>query len=624
MFLRTVVRDRRVWLTLLFGVLAFVLARFGIPDRQAIDWVVKAGYWSVLVATAVAAYASWRTFRGDVVAFRWTRRHGAVAALIAFAGAVLLAHDRYGFKILADEELLAGTSMGMHLGREVAYPIRATDIQGPYQILQSVLDKRPFFYPFLVSVVHDLTGYRVANAFYLNTVFGFAFLALIYVAGRKLGGSPWAGALLVVLFAGLPLLSQQMKGGGFDLLNALMLTVVMLLAIRFAERRDEISQEALCWATVLLAYTRYESILFVVPVALLVLWGWRREQRVILSWPVVVAPLFLIFCVLQNRVFAVHSASWELAGVKGATTPFGWQYVGPNLGHALAFFFDTTGYQPNSPCFAAMGLIAVPLFGLWIARAWRTKGVAPEHAAVSACGAGLIAIWALLMAYFWGRFDDPLIHRLSLPVHVLFAIAIAVVGSLWLRRRGWQVLAAAAVIALIVYSLPAMSRGAYAASYSPAVEMAWRTEFLRRFPERDYLFIDNDATFWIEHKVPATPAKQAHDRETSLVYLLRNDAFSAIYVLQHYKIDPSTGARTLEAADDLGPDFELEPVWERHIQTLFIGRISRVVAIREGDKVVAKAGWAISPEHPSSATRSDAEMDAAKKAFVDNWLKQLP
>jgi hypothetical protein len=625
MVLLTFVRDRRLWLTALCAALAFVIGKVALSDHAAITWVVDAGYWAVLLATAAWAASLWRTFRSDLGGFHWEKASWPVLALIAVAASVLLAHEQYGFKILADEELLAGTAMDMHFDRKVAYPVRATDIQGPLQILQSVLDKRPFFYPFLVSVAHDLTGYRVENAFYVNTLLGIVFLGLAYVAGRKLGGSPWAGALVVLLFTGLPLLAQQMKGGGFDLLNIVMLLALLLLAIRYAERRDEASQEALCFAAVLLAYTRYESILFAVPVAALVLWAWRRERRVILTWPVMVAPLFLSICLLQNRVFAVHEGSWELSGVEHATTPFGWQYVGSNLGHALAFFFDTTGYQPNSPFFAALGLLAVPLFGLWIARVWRAPEVRAQDAAVSAFGAGLFAIWALLMAYFWGQFDHPVIRRLSLPVHLLLALAVVAVGALWLGRRGWQFLCAAATVALVVYSLPSMARRAYDALYSPAVEMEWRTEFLHRFPERDYLFIDNDATFWIAYRVAATPAKQARERKEGLAFVFRNDAFSAVYVMQHFKVDPVTGERTLEPTDDIGPDFELEPVWERRIQTLFIGRISRVVAIRADGKVTTTAGLVKAPGSGTPGpTRTEAELDAAKKAFVDNWLKQLP
>lgn len=624
--LRLLARDRRVWLVVLLSGLAVVVSRWTLPQKAAIATVTRGGYWALVLIFGYFAYLVGRIVRDGWRQHRFVRTDFGVLCLILVTGSVLLAHERYGFKILADELLLEGTSMGMHYDRVAAYPIRATDVQGPFQITQNVIDKRPFFYPFLVSIAHDLTGYRVENAFYVNTVLGFVFLALVYEVGRRLGGSMWAGVMLVLLFAGLPLLSQQMKGGGFELLNLVMIATVLLLAVRFAERRDEASEEALCVAALLLAFTRYESILLLVPVAALVLWAWWREQRTILTWPVIVTPAFLIFPLAQNRVFAFNGSAWELAS-RGATEAFGWRYVSDNLGHALAFFFDFSGYEPNSPLFAAIGLLAAAFFIVWIVGVLRRgRGAEPAHVATAFLGLGLFGIWALLMLYFWGQFDDPVIHRLSLPVHLLMAVAIAAVGNSVVRHaRAWKVGSVIAVIGLLVYSLPVMSRRAYGATYSPAAEMEWRTEFLHRFPERDYLFIDNDSIFWIVHHIPATAATQARDREEGLIYLLSNDAFSAMYVMQHYRIDPETGARKLEPTDDIGPDFELQPVWERRIQTLFIGRISRIVAIHQHGKVVARAGLAVTPPGTTvPPKRSPEEWEKAKSAYIENWFKQLP
>ena len=167
-----------------------------------------------------------------------------------------------------------------------------------------------------------------------------------------------------------------------------------------------------------------------------------------------------------------------------------------------------------------------------------------------------------------------------------------------------------------------MSRRAYANSYSPAVEMEWRREFLQRFPEKDYLFIDNDSVFWITSHVAATPALQARERKEGIVYHLRNHSFSAIYVFQHYHVEDQTGALQLEPTDDIGAEFELETVWERRIQTLLIGRISRVTRIREGEKIAAEARAFVTPV--AGPGRSPADLEKAKKEYVERWLKQLP
>lgn len=620
-FLKLMLRQSRVWLVGLLGVLVFVVGRWVISPEAAVPTVAKGGYWVMLVTVVLFARTLWRLTRESLSNYRPSRADWAALALIVACGGVWVAHERQGFKILADETLLLGTSMGLHYEREVAFPVRATDVQGPFQFPERHLDKRPFFYPFVVSLVHDVTGYRPTNGFHVNAVLGFLFLGLAYVIGWRLGGTRWSGALWVLLFAGLPLLAQQAAGGGFELLNLVMMATFLLLALRYAERPDDLSLEAMCLAAVLLAQTRYESVLFVLPAAVIALWGWWRDGRVFLSWPVVLCPVFLLPYVLQNRVFEMNTGVWEMASRPGYEVPFSLGYVPDNLGHALAFFFDTSGYQGNSIYFSALGLLALPFFALMILRLLR-GATAGQPVAVGATGIGLFLIGGLLLAYFWGQFDHPVIRRLSLPLHWLMAMAVATVGAQLIRRTVvWQALCAGAVLALLVQGIPTMARQAYLWDYQPAVEMEWRADFLARQTRRDFLFIDRDVTFWITQRISATPVAQATLRKEGLAYHLRNHSFSAMFVFQRFTVDDQTGALTIDPTDDLGPNFELEPVAQRRIATLHLARISRIGAIRENGEIVARAVLAVPAVEPQL---SSAELQKVKAEYLEKWIKQLP
>ncbi|MCC6416136.1 MAG: glycosyltransferase family 39 protein [Opitutaceae bacterium] len=621
----TLLKDRRLWLLGLLGVLAFVVARWSIPTDRAFHLVVKTGYWVMLATVLLFGRALWRLAKVDMAGWRPDRAEWWALGLVLATAGLWQAHEKHGFKILADEVLLLGTSMDLHYNREPTYPIRATDVQGPYQVLQSVLDKRPFFFPFVVGLVHDLTGYRSANPFYVNMVLSVVFLTLVYVLARRIGGSPWAGALGVLLFAGLPLMAQQAAGGGFELLNLVMLTGVMLLALRYAAKPDALAVETLCLAAVLLAQTRYESAIMILPVAIIVLWGWQRAGRVDLPATLWLLPVLLMPYVLQNRRFGSDAGLWELAGQGGgATEPFGLHYLPDNLGHALAFFFDTTGFQPNSLLFAGAGLLALPLFGIWITRVLRGEDHGNrQNVALVAMGLGLLAINALFMVYFWGQFDHPVIRRLSLPLHVCMMIAIVCVLTHWVRWRGkWHFACALAVLALLVQGLPVMAKRAYEKDYTPGVEMAWRQEFIDHHPARDFLFIDQDSIFWVTQRIPATPIKQAQLRKEGLAYHLRNHSFSAMYVFQRFKVNDQTGELVLDEADDVGPGFALEPVWEKRIATLLIGRISRITEITEEDGRVTAATEFVQSE--KSETRTPEQIEKAKAEYLDYWIKQLP
>ena len=450
------------------------------------------------------------------------------------------------------------------------------------------------------------------------------FLWLVYLVGLHAGHSRWAGILGVLLFAGLPLLAQQSSGGGMELLNLVMIAAFGFLTLVYLEEPDgEHRLEALIFAALLLASTRYESVVFLVFAAVAVLIGWIRICRVHLSWPLIFSPIFLAPILVQNRIFSGNSRAWEMESLSGITQPFGVQYLSQNLGHALAFFFDFSGYQPCSSLFAALGLAALPFFFLWLVRIFRRLGESsPAELTWAILGTGLFAVTAVYLFYFWGQFDQPLIHRLSLPLHLLMALAIMVVGAQLFRSiRGWQIMAVVATGGIVFQGLPVMAKQAYRTSYSPGVEMQIRGDFLARLPDRNILFIDNDAFFWITHLIPASGIRQAQFRKDGLVYHMRNHSFQDIYVFQSIKVDGATGVRSVDPEDELGPDFELEQVLERRVQTLLFARISRVKSIMRGEETLARATRFIEPLKERHTTE---ELGKIRTIYLENWIKQLP
>ena len=139
-------------------------------------------------------------------------------------------------------------------------------------------------------------------------------------------------------------------------------------------------------------------------------------------------------------------------------------------------------------------------------------------------------------------------------------------------------------------------------------------------PRHDYLMIDNDAILWVSHLVSATTVPQAIKRRDAVVFTLRNHTFSGIYAFQRFNINETTGALTLRDGDDLGPDFVLETVREERLQTLTLTRISRVKDVRQGPvSLTAPDGG-----KPPVVTLNRAEIEKTRKAYIENFIKQLP
>ncbi len=615
-----IARDRRCLLLVLTVALAVVLAFFAVPDQQAIALVSHLGYWFVLGAFILWLRALWQTFEADLRAMRWRTMDWATVTVIFLGGGVLLAHETFGFKIIMDELMLLGTSMSMHLDKTVLTPLRGNDIQGAFMIVEGIVDKRPLFFPFLTSVLHDLTGYRPENAFALNAVLTFVFLALVGQLGRLLAGRT-AGWLGIVLLAGLPLLGQNATGGGFELLNLVMIMATMLLGMRWMERRDGPALTAFCFSGLLLAQVRYESVIYLLPVALMVLLVWWKEGKAVLSWPIIFAPLLMIHYPLQHRIFDLRASAWEMFSKPGYTEPFSISYVPENLAHGLKFFFARASDQPNSLVLSILGCLAVPFFVLLVLKRVRTLGSQTSvNVTVTMFSLGFAVQFALMMCYFWGKFDDPVIRRLSLPTHLGMVVAVLAVLPSFARPVLIRALLGVAALGLVALSVPSMSAHAYSQEYIPGRETAWRREFMAAQARPDYLMIDNDATLWVTHLVSATPTVMAAEkRRKDIAFHMRNHTFSDVFVFQRFTIDPDTGKMTLRDGDDLGPAYVLEPVAERRLQILTLSRISRV-------KEIHSDGEVITAPDPVTATvpKSRAEVDRARQMFLESYMKQLP
>ncbi len=614
--------DRRVWLFALVAALAVVLGFFSISGEAAIVFVSRTGYWFVLAAFVLFGRALWLAFRDDLRALRWSRVDWASAVVVGLGGLVLLVHETFGFKILMDEIMLLGTSMSMHFDKTVLTPMRGNDIQGAFVILDGMMDKRPLFFPFLLSVVHDLTGYRPENVFVLNGILTFVFLGLVNLAGRMLAGR-MAGWIGVALFAGLPLLGQNATGGGFELLNLVMILATLLLGARFIAKRDEAALAAFVLSGLLLAQVRYESMLYLLPVALIVLWVWCTDRRVTLPWPIVIAPLLLVPYPLQHQIFALRSSAWELGGQGQAAvyhTPFALEYLPDNIASAIRFFFANPKDQPNSLVLSIVGWIALPFFLLFLAKRVRNlRNESPAFAANAFFTIAFTAQFALLMVYFWGKFDDIVIRRLSLPTHLWLVLALMGVLPQFAHAAVQRALLGLAVLGLLVNGVPSMAAHAYSQEYLPGRETAWRREFMAEQKRHDYLVIDNDSTMWIAHQITATPILQAIKNRGSIAVLMKNRTFSAVYVFQRFDIDEQTGKMKLRDGDDLGPEFVLETVREERMKYLTLSRLSRVKEIRVG-KVSVSTPESQLPEVP----KDRAEIEKLRREYLENYVKQLP
>lgn len=574
-------RSRLVLLGLI-AVLAAMLGFVTFTPRQVKPWIVAGAYYYIFAVFALFSFYAWKLLRSRrAVWIGWLRHPGWAGAVLLTATAFTLWADPFEHKVLFDEFVLQATAQHFHDTKEFGAVVRAYDIAGTWLAIDSFMDKRPYFFVFLVSLLHDLTGFRLANIFIVNVMLTPVFLALAYWLGRELT-SRGPALFAVGLLATLPLLAQNATGAGMELHNLAMIALVCVLATLYLRAPDEDRLAALVLGTVLLAQSRYESVIFVLPAAFVIVAGWRRVGRVLLPWPALIAPLLFVPYAWHNRVLSASPVLWQLKS--GQTSRFGLGYLRENLEGAWIFFFNRTPALANSFYLSVLGGLGLG-WALWRGWRWWRRSVEPSTPSalvLAVFGAMIAGNLGLLMFYYWSRLDEVIASRFALPMCFLLALfAALLLEGLGAWRALALRLAALGLIAwLFVGALPAMAYRAYTEDNLVMHEVNWQHDILVRRPG-SVLFLSNSSTIpFVLWRIPTILISVGAMRGSQIAYHMREGTFKEVIVAQALRPTTTEGDRGIDPDDLLPASFHLEPVVEKRFGGRWV-RLSRIVSIDE-------------------------------------------
>jgi hypothetical protein len=575
---------RRALLLVASGIAAVAVGFVLVAPPVAETLIVAGGYYYILGMFFVFGFYAWRVGAARREVWRgWLRRPGWAGVALGAAILFTVWSDSFRHKVLFDEYVLQGTAWHMHATKEIGTPIRAYDFAGTWLAIDAFLDKRPYFFTFLVSLVHDLTGFRLENAFALNVAMAACCLALVAWMGRQATGRRGPALLAMALLATLPLFGQNATGASMELHNLAMIAIVMSAGMLYLRAPDGDRLALLVLGTVLLAQSRYESVLFVGPVALVILLGWLRIGRVLLPWPVIVAPLLLVPYAWHSRIVDTKPVLWQLR--EGDSGRFGWHYLAGNLEGARNFFFAASPGQPNSLWLTLLGLAGLG-WAVWrMILRWRQRRAEQTKLSSAAVvlglvGAGVAVNLGMLMFYFWSRFDEPITARFALPACLMLALLAGWgVHQLDLRRLPASKVAVMGLVAwLMIVAAPAHARRLYTTQNLVMREIEWELEQMRQRPG-PVLVITSKATMpYLLHRVSAVNTPVARTRGPQIAWHLERGTFREVLVAQVVRPTTAQGDAGIEPEDELPPEFKLEPIDRKRFGTRWI-RISRVVAV---------------------------------------------
>ena len=499
-----------------------------------------------LVAFWVSAYilAVKGTNKDGLVA--WVRDNWRGLVLAALVSLVVILAVEPALRILADETNLVGVSKNLHFSKTADFATTGKWYYENYWNLNLTMDRRPSLFPFLVSVVHAVRGYRYNNVFLVNAMLIPLFVFVAYRLAKSLGGEAY-GILAGAFVMAHPITLLSARSGGFDVMAGFFALVCVKHFFDYA-KEPTANRLALLWLNLcMLSHIRYEGsgflvMSFVVLFALrMVKWEHVRPYLVVYAF----TPLFLLPRMWQ-MILKADDAEQPLNA-----SLFGWKYVAENTRNYFSLVlhpFDF--YRPHSALLLLLGLIGclIVVRSLWKLAHQRERNIAAERFAIFA------GVWACMMvaiyfSYSWGKPLHPASARLFVPLDAFVSLMAAWVVVLLCRRAQLWLPALVAAAAVFLH-VSVASEGRFINELTLTREAAQTWSFFEQIHDKNIMVVaDRPGLYTVMNygSMDLSAAKQGQD----LMFELSRHLYRDMYVIQ--EIDLTTKKPS--------PDFE---IWPEH------------------------------------------------------------
>ncbi|MGJ8638931.1 MAG: hypothetical protein ACSHYA_06020 [Opitutaceae bacterium] len=555
-------------------------------DAETCRRIVKHyGYWFTFISsTCFLFYLSQliRSYGLSKLTRRFTRSWKYIIAMILLGCGLLFTHAEFAPKVMMDADVLGSTAKSLHESRQVFTPTYGREVYSRFDVYEGYVDKRPWLYPFLVSVLHDLSGFRIANQYAVNAIIGILMLLALSALGFTLGKRA-GSVLLPLLWTTIPLFHQNATGGEMDLLNVFLLLQIIIFGIIYLRRLDGASEGCLAILGVLIAYCRYESVVFLPLVALLILWGWCLRGRAIFSWGTALSAPLLAGWILQNNFFVSSDGMWELHS--GAEKPFGTVNIAENLVGAIDFFFHMGDVFANSFFVSILGVFAMTMLLVYMRCDLRQLfGKKTEHGVVCLTSIFVLIHFVVILMYHDGRLDKLFASRFALPVYLMMCVSIVLVVGKLKQFTGVisRILILSAVIYLIGFTIPKNAKGVFTHRNFVTRQIEWVDELLLENAQKSSMIIDNYSLSWTlrEYSSIAPGAAYLHYDRLAKAHLSKK--FSGIYLVDEMTAEFSELDNKLVLKSELNLEkFDLELIAQRSFRPFTAVRVYRIIQFKD-------------------------------------------
>jgi hypothetical protein len=538
-------------------------------------------YFSTVVVAGFLCYL-YRGQRGT--GLRWLPPRGVclVGGLTVAASVFLLwVHADWGFKAMPRDYIDASTARNLHEYREAFVTSSGVIKAKAFIPTRTFVDSGMWLHPYLVSLVHDLTGYRPAAPVLLNAfLLPFFLCAFFYFIWRLADAR--AAVMGTLLWSILPLLSQSSTGAGSSLLVLLLLTLICLLAAAYLKQPSREREGALALAAVLLAYADLSAAWFALPTILVICLGWREARRCFFSAGLIAWPLLWLPVVVQ----ALRLPASEAIGGVG---PLAWPHLEANGPHALNFFFSFEDSSPNSLLLSVLGVVALTALPFLLRRELKIylNAGRTEWLAVLFFGPFVLLQLVTLLAT-GGMQLDAFEHSFhSLTVHWLF-VAVIVLTLAYLAPRVpqlYRVFGLLVAVAFLAMTAPNNSKAIYLHKSHKLAEQRWLERISTTSLQQDAFVIDRQTVPWALREWTAERPEYAMEHLGRITGEVARGRYPAIYLVERLIYKGGGKFQTLASAEaQILESVTAEVVAEKSFRPFTLTRVSRLVAYHPVDQ----------------------------------------
>lgn len=510
---------------------------------------------TALLAVAVARVALCRNRTLDRIRLR------AIAITLLMAiGIFWLAPPT--LRVLDDETDLLGTARSMFEHFRAEQITQGLWNVDGWQTFEAIQDKRPHFFPFLVSLLHHVRGVDYRDAFVVNFLALWAGLFVVqrWLAEHKSEGLGWAGTLLVLT---PPIVGLNATSGGFDHLALMLQLALCATAHRFAQSKRPEHFQLLWFLALAFANTRYEGSLFLLFLAAAL---WPSREAVFAAFRGNTA-LYVSTVALMAPILATVVAHGEELEAPPGQPTFALAYLLPHLWTTLGDMFDVQHATPFAGVWNALSVLALP----WAVRSWWRAERNTRW--FSACVMlGLLAQFFFYLTFHAGFSTRPTVVRYFAPV----SAALALVPAWWMGQSGKARLPFFALAATAFLGhLPRLNQAIRLGDMPIPQETRLIYDYLDRHPTRHAVIVTDRSPFFTARGMGAMTYAHLSDAPFTVLDALTRGSADVVYALQ--EIQPQTGVALHRQT--LPPFYHTKTVAEWPVQPTYTLRLSVVSAL---------------------------------------------